>query len=68
VFIFCSWPDGRGAASPERTTKLLQPRLKICSYCREGGRDPVSPLGHRCSGAIYPHQPWRQVLERRNPR
>jgi hypothetical protein len=44
-------PDGRGAAPPERKTKLLQPRLKPCSYCREGGRDPGSPLGILIRGA-----------------
>jgi hypothetical protein len=59
---------GRGAASQDRTTRLPQLGLWDCSYCRGGVHDPVSPPGHRYLDVIHLHQPWRQMLERRNPR
>jgi hypothetical protein len=57
----CSYfPQGaQGSASQERMTRLPQQGPWICSYCREGGRNLIFSLEHRCAGAIHLHRPWR---------
>jgi hypothetical protein len=59
------WPGRRfTGANNEATTYVIVALFLL----PRGRRDPVCPPGCRCLDVIYLHRPWRQVLERRNPR
>jgi hypothetical protein len=54
-------PDGRDAASLERTTRILRQLELSYSCCHEGGHNPAVPSGSQGSDRIHLHQPYRKV-------
>jgi hypothetical protein len=52
---------GRGDASPERTTMILQKLDLSCFCCHGGGCDPAAPSESQGIDGTHLHQPYGKV-------